>query len=102
MDAETPYRLFSLILCSGESLEAEFTRCRGFGGIEAIDTEFPYRVPIVDRGAIAVPLFADPISELSKTEPAHKVTPGWTLGIEWGERGFCELVPSFPPKLARS
>ena len=35
----------------------------GFGGIEAIDTEFPYQVPIVDRGAIAVPLFADPISD---------------------------------------
>ena len=35
----------------------------GFGGIEAVDTEFPYRVPIVDRGAIAVPLFADPISD---------------------------------------
>ena len=34
-----------------------------FGGIEAIDTEFPYRVPIVDRGAIAVPLFADPVSD---------------------------------------
>ena len=33
----------------------------GFGGIEAVDTEFPYRVPIVDGGAIAVPLFADPI-----------------------------------------
>ena len=35
----------------------------GFGGIEAVDTEFPYRVPIGDRGAIAVPLFADPISD---------------------------------------
>ena len=35
----------------------------GFGGIEAVDTECPYRVPIVDRGAIAVPLFADPISD---------------------------------------
>ena len=35
----------------------------GFGGIQAVDTEFPYRVPIVDRGAIAVPLFADPISD---------------------------------------
>ena len=35
----------------------------GFGGIEAVNTEFPYRVPIVDRGAIAVPLFADPISD---------------------------------------
>ena len=35
----------------------------GFGGIEAVDTEFPYPVPIVDRGAIAVPLFANPISD---------------------------------------
>ena len=32
----------------------------GFGGIEAVDTEFPYRFPIVD---IAVPLFADPVSD---------------------------------------
>ena len=48
VNTEIPYRLFSLILCSGESLEAEFTRW--FGGIEAIDTEFPYRVPIIDRG----------------------------------------------------
>ena len=64
VDTEIPYRLFSLfslILCSGESVEAEFT-C-WFGGIETVDTEFPYRVPIVDRGAIAVPLFADPISD---------------------------------------
>ena len=36
---------------------------QGFGGIEAVDTEFPYRLPIVDRGAIAVPLFADPVSD---------------------------------------
>ena len=35
----------------------------GFGGIEAVDIEFPHRVPIVDRGAIAVPLLADPISD---------------------------------------
>ena len=35
----------------------------GFGGIEAVDTEFPYRVPVIDRGAIAVPLFAHPISD---------------------------------------
>ena len=35
----------------------------GFGGIGAVDAEFPYRVPIVDRGAIAVPVFADPISD---------------------------------------
>ena len=35
----------------------------GFGCIEAVDTEFPYRVPVVDRGAIAVPLFSDPISD---------------------------------------
>ena len=34
-----------------------------FGGIEAVDAEFPYRVPIVDRGAIAGPLFSDPISD---------------------------------------
>ena len=26
VDTEIPYRLFSLILCSGESVEAEFTR----------------------------------------------------------------------------
>ena len=35
----------------------------GLAGIEAVDTEFPHRVPIVDRGTIAVPLFADPISD---------------------------------------
>ena len=61
VDTEIQYRLLSLILCGVESLEAELLV--GFGGIEAIDTEFPYRVPIVDRGAIAVPLFADPISD---------------------------------------
>ena len=27
------------------------------GGTQAADTEFPYRVPIVDRGTIAAPLF---------------------------------------------
>ena len=35
----------------------------GFGGIQAVDTEFPYRVPIVDKGTIAAPLFAAPVSE---------------------------------------
>ena len=35
----------------------------GFGGIQTVDTEFPYRVPIVDRGTIAVPPFADPVSD---------------------------------------
>ena len=41
----------------------------GFGAIEAVDTEFPYRVPIVDRGAIAVPLLPTPfpiLRELSQ------------------------------------
>ena len=55
-----------MILCSGESLEAvRLTLLVGFGGIEAIDvsTDFPYRVPFVDRGKIAVPLVADPISD---------------------------------------
>ena len=57
VDTEIPYRLFSLILSSGH---LRLSLLVGFGGIEAVDTEFPYRVPIVDRGAIAVPLFADP------------------------------------------
>ena len=35
----------------------------GFGGIEAVDTELEDWFPIVDRGAIAVPLFADPFSD---------------------------------------
>ena len=35
----------------------------GFGGIPAIHTEFPYRVPIVDGGTIAAPLFAAPVSD---------------------------------------
>ena len=49
----------------------------GFGGIEAVDTEFPYRVPIVDRGAIALPLFADPISDSYPEGPVrHLVAAG--------------------------
>ena len=45
----------------------------GFGGIKAVDTEFPYWVPIVDRGAIAVPLLADPISDsYCKKEKGHQ------------------------------
>ena len=28
-----------------------------------VDTELPYRVPIVDMGTIAVPLFAAPVSD---------------------------------------
>ena len=59
VDTEIPYRLFSLILCSGESVEAELVV--GFGGIQTVDTEFPYRVPIVDRGTIAVPLLSGPL-----------------------------------------
>ena len=55
VDTEIPYRLFSLILCSGKSAEASLVV--GFGGIQAVDTEFPYRVPIVDRGTIAAALF---------------------------------------------
>ena len=35
----------------------------GFGGIQAVDTEFPYRVLIVDRGTIAAALFAAPVSD---------------------------------------
>ena len=35
----------------------------GFGGIQAVDTEFPYRIPIVDRGTIAAILFAAPVSD---------------------------------------
>ena len=61
VDTEIPYRLFSLILCLAGHLKLSLLV--GFGGIEAVDTEFPYRVPIVDRGAIAVPLFADPLSD---------------------------------------
>ena len=58
VDTEIPYQLFSLILCRGESVEARSVV--GFGGIQAVDAEFSYRVPIVDRGAIAAPLFAAP------------------------------------------
>ena len=61
VDTEIPYRLFYLILCSGESVEAEFS-C-SFGGIQAVDTEFPYWVPIVDWGTISVPPFAAPVSD---------------------------------------
>ena len=35
----------------------------GFGGIQAVDAGFPYRVPIVDGGTIAAPLLAAPISD---------------------------------------
>ena len=35
----------------------------GFGAIQAIDADFPYRVPTVDRGTIAAPLFAAPVSD---------------------------------------
>ena len=58
VDTEIPYRLFSLILCRGESVEAELV----LGAIQAVDAEFPYLDPIVNRGTIAVPLFADPPS----------------------------------------
>ena len=55
VDTEFPYRLFSLILCCGESVESHwFWRHMG------VDTEFPYRVPIVDRGTIAVPCLPTP------------------------------------------
>ena len=32
----------------------------GFGGVEAVDTEFPYRVPIVDRGQLPYPCLPTP------------------------------------------
>ena len=35
----------------------------GFGGIQAIDAESSYRVPIVNRGTIAAPLCAAPVSD---------------------------------------
>ena len=60
VDTEIPYRLSPF---SAVASHLRLSVLVGFGGIEAIDTEFPYRVPIVDRGAIAVPLFADPISD---------------------------------------
>ena len=40
VDTEIPYRLFLLILCSGESVEAEFIVI-GSPGIQAVHTEFP-------------------------------------------------------------
>ena len=61
VDTEIPCRRFSLILCSGESVEASVVV--GFGAIQAVNTESPYRVPIIDRGTIAAPLFADPFSD---------------------------------------
>ena len=61
VDTEILYRLFCLILCSGESVEAEFSPW--FGGIQAVDTELPYQVPIVDMGTIAAPLLAAPVSD---------------------------------------
>ena len=61
VDTEFPYRLFSLILCRGKSVEAKLSHW--FWRHKGVDTEFAYRVPIVDRGTIAVPLFADPVSD---------------------------------------
>ena len=61
VDTEFPYRLFSLILCRGESVGAELSHW--FWRHMGVDTEFPYRVPIVERGTIAVSLFADPVSD---------------------------------------
>ena len=40
VDSEIAYRLFSLILCSRESVEATFFVV-GFGGIHAFDAQFP-------------------------------------------------------------
>ena len=85
----------------------------GFGGIEAIDTEFPYRVPIVDSSAIAVPLFAETNKhkEFGGTHPGVRpVCPGDTshlsrdidLHITQAQMsqmslGRPEFVPGTPP-----
>ena len=71
VDTEIPCRLFSLILCSSESLEAEFTRW--FGGIEAVDTEFLYRVPIVERGRLPYPCLPTPFPILRCEQGKHRL-----------------------------
>ena len=70
---------FSLILCSGESVEAD---------IQTVDTEFPYRVPIVDRGMIAVPLFLPtpfPILRFHAQPPPNRQqnNNGWCIPCRW-------------------
>ena len=60
---------------SAETSHLRLSLLVGFGGIEAVDTEFPCRVPIVDTGAVAVSLFADTISDSWKTDPVR---------LKWG------------------
>ena len=50
-----------MILCSGYN-QLRPSLVVGFGGIQAVDTEFPCRVPNVARGTIAAPLLATPVS----------------------------------------
>ena len=63
VDTEIPYRLFSLILCSGESVEAEFTHWFLEASRQSI---LNFRIGFLSSiggGGIAVPPFADPISD---------------------------------------
>ena len=62
---EFPYRLFSLKeICSDHAVEAEFSvQVLGIRVASGVDSEFPYRVCIVDRGLIAATLFAATVSD---------------------------------------
>ena len=57
--------VFLFVLCSVAS-QLRPNLVVDSGGIQTVDAEFLYRVPIVDRGTIAVPLFADPVSDSSQ------------------------------------
>ena len=60
VDAEIPYRL---------PFWREFCRILQVRVASGVDTEFPYRVRIVDRGLIAATLFADTVSSDSQNNP---------------------------------
>ena len=55
VDTELPYRLFSWVrICTDQTIEAEFSvQVLGIHVASGVNTEFPYRVRIVDRGLIA-------------------------------------------------
>ena len=43
----------------------------GFGGIQAVHTEFPYRVRIVDRGRVPYPSLPPPFPILRRERPKY-------------------------------
>ena len=62
----------------------------GFGDIQAVDTEFPYQVPIVDGATIAAPLFAAPVSD--SVQLFHVSDVSWLRAAPLLDSGAARLI----------